>query len=488
MMPAAAIPPVIPFGVRPVSASAPRALSPMVTIYLICITLPIFFHIGPLYLNTLRALLIVMVFPLALRLLLGHFGRLILTDALFLAYLLWTIPALAMNNPAEMVQQAGSTGAECAGGYLIGRAYVRTQDAFVALCRRITLIALMLLPFALIEARLADPVIPDLIRRIPGALSVPDINIPGRMGLHRVQNAFAHPIHYGLFCALAFSLCFIGLKNRIRLPWRWACSALIASGCLLALSSGALLALLLQLFLILWAFALRRLAWRWWLLLGLGVLGYIAVDLMSNRTPLRVFLSYATFSAHTAYWRALIFEYGLQSVWAHPLFGIGLNDWARPAWMYSDSIDNFWLATALRYGLPAAFCLIAGWLLVLWQVMRRRIDTDPALWQIRQAWVLCLMGLTFTLCTVHIWAHIYSFVFFLFAAGIWLIDAPQGHVGDMAAQGLTRAGLRALPLAYTRFPHDPKAGPAREGLAASPALTRQPYLNARPDNRRKQSP
>ncbi len=434
------------------TASGPTdKLSPVVSIYIFCVVVGVFFFVGPLYLNTLRVLLLVLVIPLWVKLMMGHFGRVIATDWLFFAYFAWTIPALAINNPEAVLQQTGSTGAEFVGGYLLGRAFVRTRGAFIALCRQLSLIVLIILPFGLLEVRTADPFIPDLIRKVPGLFSVPDVNIPGRMGLNRVQNAFSHPIHYGLFCSVVFSLNFIALKGKIGPVWRWISSALIGLGCFMALSSGALLALVLQLGLIAWAFVFRKLAWRWWLLVALGVLAYVAVDLLSNRTPLRVFLSYATFSAHTAYWRSLIFEYGFQNALDNPLFGIGLNDWVRPDWMYGDSMDNFWLVVAVRFGFPAAIFIIAGYLIVLFKVIFRNMNADPELWHIRQAWVFSFVGLTFTLCTVHIWANIYSFVFFMFASGVWLIDEPVR--GERSEDDLDADAAKATKAAtrFTRF-------------------------------------
>ncbi|CUH80899.1 Lipid A core-O-antigen ligase [Tritonibacter multivorans] len=421
---------------------------PLVTAYILCVVISVYFFVGPLYLNTLRALLLVVMIPLWAKLLMGHYGRVILTDYFFVAYFLWTIPALVVNNPDAVVQQSGSTGAEFLGGYILGRAYIRSTGAFIGLCKQLAVLTLVLLPFGLLEVRTADPFIPDLIRRIPGLFSVPDVNIPGRMGLNRVQNAFNHPIHYGLFCSVVFSLSFIALKGVSGTAWRWVSSALIGLGCFLALSSGAMLALFLQLGLITWAFVLNGFKGRWWLLVALGVLAYIAIDLLSNRTPLRVFLSYATFSAHTAYWRALIFEYGFQNALDNPLFGIGLNDWERPSWMYGDSMDNFWLVVAVRYGFPAAIFIIIGYLYVLLKVMFRDFDSDPALWQVRRAWVFSFVGLTFTLCTVHVWANIYSFVFFIFASGVWMLDAqPKGS--DAATEDTDPAPDRSRR--YTRF-------------------------------------
>lgn len=474
-------------GALNVAAPSDR-LSPVVTLYLFCVVVSIFFFVGPLYMNTLRLMLLVLLVPLAFKLATGQYGRLIITDGLFLAYFLWSIAALAVNNPADVVQQSGSTGAEFLGGYLLGRAYVRSRGAFIALCKQLAICVLVILPFGLLEARTGNAFIPDLIRSIPSLFSVPDVNIPGRMGLNRVQNSFNHPIHYGLFCSVVFSLNFIALQGKIATPWRVISSALIGLGCFLALSSGALLALLLQLGLISWAFVFKQVTWRWWLLLGLGVLAYIVIDVLSDRTPVRVFMSYATFSAHTAYWRGLIFEYGLQNAIDNPLFGIGLNDWERPEWMYGDSMDNFWLVAAVRFGFPAAIFIMAGYLYVLFKVMFRKIDGDEELWRIRRAWVFSFMGLTFTLCTVHIWTNIYSFVFFMFAAGIWLIfeeprgaaNAPPGTPGD--TDGRSGETTTGRPSPYTRFAGPMGASGRTAGGSARPV--QKPPQRAAPAHNR----
>ena len=71
-------------------------------------------------------------------------------------------------------------------------------------------------------------------------------------------------------------------------------------------------------------------------------------------------ITYLTFNSGTAYWRLHIWNFGSAEVWRNPLFGIGLNDWARPSWMWTASVDNFWLLTAMRYGIPAFLLLVAG--------------------------------------------------------------------------------------------------------------------------------
>lgn len=398
-----------------------------VVLYLLTVIIPISFKLGPLLMTSLRFFLLILIVPLLIRLLTGAYGKVLLTDILFIAHIGWAAVALSVNNPSQVVQQIGSVGIEFLGGYVVGRAYIRTGESFSALCRALVIIVLMTLPFALFEAVTSRPLIIELLRKIPGVNSVAIISIQGRMGLERVQGVFAHPIHYGLFCSLALSLAFVGLKDVSSTIWRYLSSVLIAMGAFLSLSSGALLAVVLQVSLISWSSVFASVKQRWWILLGLFALAYVVIDALSNRKPLDVFMTYATFSSHNAYWRGIIFEWGMKSVWQHPLYGIGLKDWVRPVFMKSSSVDNFWLLMAMRYGIPGFAALAIGYIVATAQVMRRDFSADPMLTLFRRAWVFTFLGLSFTISTVHIWTNIYSFVFFMFGAGLWMITASNGN-------------------------------------------------------------
>jgi len=196
----------------------------------------------------------------------------------------------------------------------------------------------------------------------------------------------------------------------------------------------------LQLGIIFWAWTFQRISFRWLLLLGFLVFCYVTIDLLSNRTPMRVFMTYATFSPWNAYWRGLIFEHGMNNVWANPFLGLGLNNWIRPSFMAGSSVDNFWLLTAMQFGIPGFILLFGGYAIALWHVGRRPLDDYPLLWQQRRAWMFTLAGLTFTLSTVAIWSSIYSFVFFFFGAGMWFITTEPKSETRMASSEPDRAG------------------------------------------------
>lgn len=472
-------------GAKSVTVVLARRWPPaLVTLYLLAVLLPLTFRLGPLQMTSVRVLLLVIFFPLAWKLVSGRAGRLMSVDVFMVLHIVWATLALAVNNPGQVVQQAGSVGLEFIGGYLVGRTLIRNREDFVAMVRFLVLVVILILPLVVYETMTGKSLMLTLIRSLPGFGAPPDLSIGRRLGLDRVQLTFVHPIHFGLFCSVVFSLCFVGLKGTMSDGRRVLSGFIVAGSGFLALSSGAFLAIILQFGLIAWAFTFRRVRRRWWLLVGMFALAYIVVDLLSNRPPIRVFMTYATFSAHTAYWRMIIFDWGMKNVWANPVFGLGLNDWVRPSYMRSGSMDNFWLVMAVRYGIPGFLFLAAGYLIALFRIMARDFSTDPVLSNLRLAWTFTFVGLTFTLYTVHVWSNVYSFVFFMFGAGIWLIDVSpdDGNQPAHDGEGVTPGGrLRTGPV-YTRFPdgipqtrhsRGPAPGPQRH-VAPRPALRRPP--------------
>jgi hypothetical protein len=429
-------------------------------IYLVAVVTPVNVNVGPVFLSSVRAVLLVMFIPMLVRLLTGKVGRLLITDVFFLLFIVWGIVALTITSPGQAISQTGSVGLEFIGGYLMGRIYVTDRTTFIALCRWLVVLVLVSVPFALYEALTGKPIIVEYLQKIPGITSAPIVTIAGRMGLERVQYTFAHPIHYGLFCSVAFSLCFVALKDVYNLPKRLMSSLIIMLSGFLALSSGALLAIALQIALITWSLVFASLRARWWMLCGVFVLAYLVIDLLSNRSPIFVFMSYATFSAHNAYWRSIIFDWGVKNIIGDlslnippaPWFGLGMGDWVRPSFMHSGSMDNFWLVVAVRYGIPGLIFLLVGYIFAIFRIMKRNFDGNVALLQIRRAWVFTFLGLSFTLSTVFVWSNIYSFVFFIFGAGIWLIMVEPEVSSPAGSEPKQEPADQLLHARYTRFP------------------------------------
>ena len=428
-----------------------------IKLYFVAIALPVYFQAGPLLMSGVRALLIVLIIPICINLLAGKYGRILLTDILFFLFSVWIIITLSINSPASALSFGGSVAVEFFGGYLLARAYIRSAQDMAAMCRILFYVVLFTIPFALYEGQTGRAFIPELIRKLPGLNSVEDFynELAGRrLGLERAQVIFAHPIHYGLFCSTAFSLTVVGLQNLFTKLQRCVAGALICFAAFLSLSSGAILPLFLQSGFILWSVGLWSVKSKWFILLGLITLCYVTIDLLSNRTPIDVFMTYATFSPGNAYWRKSIFEWGMKNVWANPFVGIGLNNWFRPWWMFVDSVDNFWLLSAMRYGIIGFAMLAIGFFLPIWNIAWRKIDEKSPAWPFRRAWIITFIGLTLTLSTVDVWATMFAHVAFLFGAGMWFLTTPLEMITPTLVA--TPHQSREKGVVYTRFGHKKK--------------------------------
>ena len=434
--------------------------------YLAAVVLPAQFHLGSLLLTMPRLVLIVGVIPLTFRLFRGQFGRILPTDVFFALYTLWLPIVLWVNNPDKVLQNAGSTGVEFFGGYLFARAYIRSAADFTALCRALTIVTCAFLPFAIYETITNQPLILDLIRKIPGLTSDYSVHYARRLGFARVQGVFPHPILFGIFCSMTFSLCLIALKDVLSTSTRYLCTAIIVVCTFLSLSSGAILAILLQLFLLGWALLLSQSRRRWLILLGVLAALYVGIDLLSTRTPIRVFMTYATFSSQTAYYRDMINEFGMQNVWANPIFGLGLRDWARPTFMAIPTMDNYWLYVASHMGIPGFLMLVSGYGFAMIRIGFRNFDSDPQSFRLRRAWIFTFVGMTLSLITVDIWATAYSYVYFVFGAGMWMQTAEPAAPALTASVPVDYGGRLPFPR-LRRDGADLPPNPARAADATS---------------------
>ncbi len=460
-----------PASEKPVRLESVR-LPLAVVLYFLMIALPIQFNLGPVFMTGVRAVLLVTTIPLALRLFSGQLGRVLAADVLLLAYSVWSVATLFVTTPSEAISYGGSYVLEVFGSYLLARNFIRTPEQFRAMCWGLFTVLIFSLPFAIYETQTGLAPIPILIAKMPGFFSHGNYYsaLAGRrLGLERAQVIFAHPIHYGFFCASLISLAFVGFKGLMGTFRRLLLSALVCVGVICSVSSGAILPMILQFGLIFWAWVFNPVRARWIILSSLIVFFYVVVDIVSNRTAIEVFLEYGTLSSETAYARKLIFGWGMENVWKHPFLGIGLNEWERPSWWPPASMDNFWLIAAVRYGLPGFFLLIIPYLMMVGGVIRRDFGNDGVIWQFRRAWVFTQVGIILTLCTVDVWVTPLSFVFFMLGTGVWMASVPADVGADGDRETSTESHATSPRSPYTRFSWHP----GRQESAPSSVLVRR---------------
>ena len=345
-----------------------------------------------------------------------------MVDYLVIAHTAWVFLALTVyGGIATGLESGGIYVVESLGAYLVARISVTCAEEHRALLRfMVTVLAIMFM-FTLPESVTGTHFIREAARAVAGGPGLPHID--PRLGLDRAYGSFDHPILYGVFAASTFAATYYVLvRENLRLK-AIGLMGIVAGSAFLSLSAGPFVGLACQGGLIAWDRLTKGISLRWSALVSVFLLMWFAVSLGSNRSPVNVFISYLTFSPNSAYNRILIWEYGSAEVGRHPLFGIGFGDWIRAPWM-SDSMDNFWLLTAVRYGLPALIFL-AGAIVVLAIRQARVSRRDPDLNRHRMAWVTIIVGLAVSGVTVHFWNSVFAYFFFLIGTGAWMVYPPR---------------------------------------------------------------
>lgn len=402
----------------PAQLARSRKTSPLIPMFVFSLAVPVVFYLGPTRLSPYRVVLVMTFVPCVIAWLSGSAGRTRLPDILmFLAATWGAVVLVSLHGIDKGLQSAGIFFIETFGTFLFARLYIRDLAAFQRMVRSLVLMVLFLLPFALYENVAGSPILIELFGKV---FSVYDIvGSEPRYGLRRAQGTFEHFILFGVVCSSAFALSLYVLGPAARVGGRLS-SGLVAMAVASSLSSGAILSLVVQTILIAWDKLTARVAGRWGIFATIVAAAYLVVDFSSNRTPFDVFISYLTFNADTSYMRVHIWHYGTESVLQHPILGIGLDDWERPSWM-GGSIDNFWLVTAVRYGIPGFLFIAGGFLSVCFGLARlRNLSFQVA--QCRKGLIITLCGVAIASCTVHLWDAPYVLLIFLLGSGIWMFD------------------------------------------------------------------
>lgn len=384
------------------------------------------FQVGSLRLSPYRVVLLLALVPTMLKLFQGKAGPLQLTDKALLLFCLWAALAFALRDgPGRALESGGIFFLESFGAYAIARVHVRNVETFrrVAswLVVGVALLAMLAIPEMLTGKRLVH----DVFGAIFGGRQ--DTLVEGRMGLSRAYGPFDHPILYGTFCAAAFSIAWGTWSGwRGRLPMRFARVGLVCLAVCASLSSGCIMAVMLQAVLLAYRRATACICARWKLLSAVLLLAYTAVSMFSNRSGLKAILWYVTLSRETAAYRIMIWENATDNIVRYPLLGIGKEHWVRPSWM-PESVDSFWLVLSLDCGLPGVAFLTTG---VVWLIVRvgRSVKSNQHLASIRLAWVFTMIALLFTGFTVHYWNNVFVLFFMLLGLGAWMGAPPETPV------------------------------------------------------------
>lgn len=395
-------------------------LAALAVLFLCSLSLPNVIFLGGIRLTPYRFLLLVGFVPIMLAWMQGQGGEKRSFDYCMILSILWSMLALIVIHGFDRGGEAAIIlMIEGMGAFFLARVAIRNTTDFTKMLKLHLLILLVLFPFSIFETMTGRPLIVEIAQKIGPAVSI--ISDPSRMGLERVQGPFEHSILYGAFCASAFGGAYYVLKSG--LFSKIVTVPIIVASTVISVSSAALLAVVFQFVLIIYDHATRTIHRRW-TIFGWGMAAlYVLIDMLSNRNPFHVVVSYLTFNTGSAYNRILIWRYGTDNVAKNPLFGLGFNDWERPHWMGA-SVDNFWLLLAMRHGLPTIIFLIAATFLILrkisWADLRSPLPRNC-----RAAYLTVMGGMILASATVHYWNAMYVWFIFLIGSGSFLLDIQE---------------------------------------------------------------
>jgi hypothetical protein len=370
-----------------------------------------------------------MILPSLGRLISGKAGRIRAVDIAILLFSFWCVLSLAVNNGiGPSAQTSGIILLETVGPYLLARCYVRDADAFHNMVQLLFGIVCFLLPFAIIEFVSGLNILHEICPLPFGVMAE-------RYGLTRVQSVFDHPILFGVFTGSIFAMAYLVLGYRESILKRVLRIGIIGATTFLSLSAGPIIAVIAQGILLLWNSLLGAIKYRWTILISLLLFIFVSVQGLANRSLPAIVSGYLTFDPQSYWFRTVIWFYGSEAALNHPIFGVGLNNWERPAWMPS-SIDDLWLLLAVKYGLAAPSFLLLALLSIFLAVglkngLNDRIDAH------RTAFLITLTAFFLVAWTVTFWDAAYVLFLFLMGSGVWILDVRPEEIQNN--------GLRVSP-------------------------------------------
>lgn len=323
------------------------------------------------------------------------------------------------------VESAGILIIEILGAFYLARLFITTPKAYYQINMWFATILAILVIFSLYEAFAKHRILHEIAKNITGHDSL-DYRLYThyyiRMGIMRTTNLFAHPILYGTIGAIFFPfivlLVFFKFKTNNLIK-----SIAILIGMVSTLSSAPLLSVVFQ-----GMTAVLTRFWaggkRFWIGASfIALSGMFLINALSNRGFFAILVSYLTFNPVTGYYRMLQWQYTIDDITEHPLFGIGLHDWTRPDWM-NNSIDSFWLLMTLQHGVIASFILFFVCLYAVFHMLNKLHKYHAATRWMVKSWILAFMSLILIGFTVDYFGKIQPLFFFMLGSIGWARNHP----------------------------------------------------------------
>lgn len=414
-----------------------------VSLFVVSLIIPWMIPLGPVIMPIYRLVLSIVLLPCAFMWLNGKAGRIRAPDMGLGLFCLWAALSLVFaHGVVGAIQPAGVLLVETLGAYLLARCYIRDAASFRSLILLMAKLVVLMAPFAVYEwITGSKPILAAFSMVFP---TVDVTRMVPRLGFWRVQGPFSHSILFGVFCGSIVAMTHLVLGYGKSSFSRWLLTTTIAGIAFLSMSSAPIAGIMVQIALTGWALVLKAYPRKWAVLASLAVAAFLVVEFGSNQTPIQFYISHFTFDQQTGWYRIWIWNYGSASVLNHPWLGIGFADWVRPSWMGSDSIDNFWLITAMRHGLPAFILTLASCLWIVATIgLKKGLSQEVSIY--RTAYLISMVAYFIVGTTVHFWGPTYAWFTFLLGSGTWILDIKSDEQKTATQPNATDRATRRHP-------------------------------------------
>lgn len=336
-------------------------------VLLVCFLFPpeVAFYAGPLRMGVYRLALIALSPLIVFAALNGRF-KIHPLDFIIFVVACWLPISFAMNYDWSVgLEAGGSQSLDLLLSYFLGRIAIRTlqdlRNFLICIFPAIAFVGLLLAAESLSGSLFVRQTAQSIFGGTGNTGNL--LRVEYRQGFLRAYSVFTHPIHAGIFLSSFIPLYFLQFKS---LQWRNS-GVFIGFLGFFSLSSAALLGILANVFILVYDWVQRRVRdLSWGIFLIAVVIGVFTIQLFSQSGVVPIIYRYLTFNAQTGYYRTLIWQFAGAEALRHPWFGIGYEEYTRPAWMGSGSIDAHYLFMATSYGFfPALLYFLVAFFLVI---------------------------------------------------------------------------------------------------------------------------
>ena len=323
-------------------------------------------------------------------------ARFIISDFFACATAAWMIAAVPSETStyAEIV--------EFVGAYWVARAYFFGRPAIEAFLKALKFVVIALIVLAMLDFLSGRAIVLETSAKL---FPIPFFEAQYRASFVRAPSTFDTAELYGTFCAAAVAIFLYSGGSAIR--YAIFCSF----GCLLSISSGPLLALVIVLFTFCYDCIMKGRAWRW-KVFTFAIAIFLLVVYFASAHPVSWLVAHLTLDPSTGYWRVAVWDHTTAYLASSPYFGFGFLDFGDPEDFFTHaSVDSVWLVVALQFGVPTSVLLLLTVMASLFDVGRRNgtLTYDPYVDRIGTGFTLAIMTLAVVGLTVHYWNALWIF-------------------------------------------------------------------------------